>query len=91
MDNNCELSFLEVKPAGKLFIDYPRTRKRIKELLKRISKDDIIGVIEKAKADGKKELEGAYALSEIKCNKISETAEKKRSEVIKNAVNYLID
>ena len=47
--------------------------------------------IEKAKADGKKELEGAYALSEIKCNKISETAEKKRSEVIKNAVNYLID
>ena len=46
-----ELSFLEVKPAGKLFIDYPRTRKRIKELLKRISKEDIIGVIEKAKAD----------------------------------------
>ena len=46
-----ELSFLEVKPAGKLFIDYPRTRKRIKELLERISKEDIIGVIEKAKAD----------------------------------------
>jgi hypothetical protein len=48
-------------------------------------------MFEKAKADGKKELEEAYALSEIKCNKISETAEKNRSDVIKNAVNYLID
>ena len=51
IEKSYELSFLEVKPAGKLFIDYPRTRKRIKELLERISKEDIIGVIEKAKAD----------------------------------------
>ena len=51
IEKSYELSFFEVKPAGKLFIDYPRTRKRIKELLKRISKEDIIGVIEKAKAD----------------------------------------
>ena len=47
--------------------------------------------IKKAKADGKKVLDEANALSEIKCKKISETAEKNRSDVIKNAVNYLID
>ena len=48
-------------------------------------------MFEKAKADGKKVLDEANALSEIKCKKISETAEKNRSDVIKNAVNYLID
>lgn len=46
-----ESCFYEVKPSGKLFIDYPRTRKRIKELLERITKDEIISVIQNAKTD----------------------------------------
>ena len=48
-------------------------------------------MFETAKADGRKELEEAEALAEIKCNKISENAEKNRSDVIKKAVNYLFD
>lgn len=46
-----ESCFYEVKPSGKLFIDYPRIRKRIKELLERITKDEIISVIQNAKTD----------------------------------------
>jgi len=46
-----ESCFSEVKPSGKLFIDYPRIRKRIKELLERITKDEIISVIQNAKSD----------------------------------------
>lgn len=46
-----ESCFYEVKPSGKLFIDYPRIRKRTKELLERITKDEIISVIQNAKTD----------------------------------------
>ncbi len=46
-----ESCFFEVKPSGKLLIDYPRIRKRIKELLERITKDEIISVIQNAKSD----------------------------------------
>ena len=51
IETEYENSFKELFPNGKLIQDYARNRKRIKTLLQKLSEDEIISVIQKAKSD----------------------------------------
>ena len=91
-ESECKIREAEAKAkAEQAVLQAEKDCGKLKAKVKAEAESRAQAMFEKARSDGKKELTEAVKLSEIKCKKISETAEKNRLSVIKNAVNYLID
>ncbi len=90
-ENECKLRVSDAKSRADMKItDAKKQAQKMIETAVANAQDNAQKAFDKVNSDAAIELKAAAALADEKCSRISQTAEKNRTKVIKNAVDFLI-